>query len=92
MAVEKTITVTWDVTPAELAEVFAAMDDEDQAMFFTEVAKRFEAPAMAMQMAYFAKHMVDCECVSKAGRDFVRDLVEHLDAFEASPEKVMDPL
>ena len=77
-----TTTVECDLTPRELAEVFCAQNDEEQAQFFVEVAKvldRWSPHARDMQLHYIAGHMKTCECVSEDARNWVREIATAMD-------------
>ncbi len=70
-----TTTQDVQVTIADLATLFANSSDEDQAMFFVEVARIMDkwSPSMKeMQIHYLAKHLQDCECSSDGAREFLR--------------------
>ncbi len=76
-----TTTQDVQVTIADIANLFANASDEDQALFFVEVAKIMDRwiPSMKeMQLYYLAKHLKDCECSSDGARGFLKTISEGL--------------
>ena len=71
-----------DSQSPKIAAMFCNMSDDGQAVFFEHVArimKGWPGPAAGMmQIEYIAGHMRACECVTDAGRDWVRELAERL--------------
>lgn len=65
-----------DVTPAMLAQAFAAMSDEDQAQFFIDVAAVAETwgPGNFPQWFAVGRHLAKCECSNEQARQLVEDI------------------
>jgi hypothetical protein len=63
-----TIPIDINITPKELAELFCAMDGDQQAIFFSEIAKiikSWKAGGFDYQLAY----IVDSRKLTKDGSD-----------------------
>lgn len=67
-----------NLTPAQIAEAFAELDDEKQAQVFIEVARIAATWEGTTFDQWFAvgKHLRDCECSSDEARDLVRRIAE----------------
>jgi hypothetical protein len=71
------LTLDVPLTPLNIAEAFAAMNDEEQAQFFVEVAAimgRWGADARDRQVHYIAGHLQTCACATDEVRVMVRGL------------------
>ena len=75
------LSVEATVTPAELAEMFCAGDDEEQAQFFIEVARIAATwvPNNSMQWFYVGRHLRNCACSTEAARDIVREIAQAIE-------------
>jgi hypothetical protein len=70
-------TVEVKLTPAQLAEEWCALNDEDQAQFFIEAARLMASwgpGARSTQMYQVGKHLLTCECSSDAARSVVQEI------------------
>lgn len=70
------------LTPAELAEAFSEMNDEEQAQFFIEVGRVFESWGVAARMMQASKigaHLKTCACSTWEARETVRAIAAELD-------------
>lgn len=78
------LTVDLQLTPAQLAEAFCEMDDEQQAQVFIEAARiareTWEQPATFLQWREVGKHLATCACSTDDARDLVRDIAGGMDA------------
>lgn len=77
---KKTIDLT--LTPREIAEAFADMNDEDQAQFFIEVGAIFESWGVAernMQASKIGGHLRTCACSTWEAREVVRTIAAEID-------------
>jgi hypothetical protein len=75
------LTLTIKLTPAQLAEAFCEMDDEDQAQVFIEaarIARGWDAPP-AVQWSRVGGHLRTCSCSSADARALVRGLADGLE-------------
>lgn len=75
--VKVTTTTEIEVDLALLAEAFCGLDDDGQAQFFVEVAKRFNAwgPGKADQQCwYIGGHLRNCECSTSEARDLIESI------------------
>lgn len=72
------LTVDVALTPAQLAEAFCDMNDEDQAQFFIEVAALAEKwpDRSGMQWILVGRHLRECGCSTDQARELVRTIVE----------------
>lgn len=73
-AITRTVTLS-DLTPAELASIFAAFDDHHQAAFFDALAdevKDWPGTGWSMQCCYFVPKLGD------RGRAVLADMAEYL--------------
>jgi len=68
------------LTPAQVAEAFADLDDEQQTRFFVEVARIASTwePGTAPQWRLVSRHLRDCPCSTDDARELVRDLAHAL--------------
>lgn len=68
------------LSPLQLAQAFADMDDELQAQFFIEAARIMDAwdgPASRiMQSHSIGRHLRDCACSTYEARALVQDIAE----------------
>ena len=74
-AVTRTVTVS-DLSPSELASIFSAYDDNEQAAFFDALAeevKDWPGSGWCMQCAWFIPKL------SKGGKDIVAKMAEWLE-------------
>ena len=69
------------VDVAYLAEQFAALTDDAQAQFLCLAAEKIGKTADD-QAHYIGNHLRDCACSTKAGRDFVRNIVGSMDVLK----------
>jgi hypothetical protein len=71
------LTLDFKPTPAQIAEAFCEMNDEQQAQFFIEVARigaSWETPGNVMQWFSVGRHLRDCACSTDQARELVRDI------------------
>lgn len=84
------IEVQLDLTPAQLAQAFCDLDDEQQAQFFIDAARiareTWEAPATFLQWREVGKHLATCACSTDDARELVRDIAEGMDAAPGSKQ------
>lgn len=69
------------LTPAQVAEAFCDLNDEDQAQVFVEIAKIASAwPGGVTGTQFFmvGRHLRDCECSTEEARDVVREIASGL--------------
>ncbi len=79
VTVQKTVTVEVEITPAELAEFFCALDDEQQAQFFVEcdrIARSWVGTTAGHghQWWLVGRHLATCTCSNDDARDMIREL------------------
>lgn len=74
--VKKTEVLTIGLDVATVAAWFSELNDEDQADFFIEVAKRAEDWAVlpAMQWMRVGGHLRTCTCATHEARELIRSL------------------
>jgi len=74
------------LTPAEVAEAFAELSDDDQAQVFIEIARMTKGWPLrgAMQWHAVGRHLRDCPCSSDDARDVVSGIADGMAAAEAS--------
>ena len=65
-----------ELTPAELAEIFAEYMDEEQAQFFIEVARIAKMWTDTNMDQWYAvgAHLRTCVCSSPEARDMIRSI------------------
>ncbi len=68
-----------NLTPAQLAEMFCEMIDEDQAQFFIEAARiaatwPTKHGGASYQWYVVGKHLQTCECSTDDARSMVQDI------------------
>lgn len=66
-----TTTTEVKVTVEQVAQLFAAMSDEQQADFFEHVGKIAETWDGSTQWWSIGRHMKTCACVSDVGRSVI---------------------
>jgi hypothetical protein len=73
--------VTLDLTPAQLAEAFCELGDEEQADFFIAAARialeKWTHPA-CMQWHAVGRHLRDCSCSTYDAQQMVSDIADAL--------------
>lgn len=75
-----TVTQEVEVTIEQIASWFAAMDDDQQAKFFVEVAKIAQSwKDPGMQWWLVGSHLRNCECSTEDARELVRTLYAGLE-------------
>lgn len=78
------LSVDLALTPAQLAYAFSEMSDEEQAQFFIDVALLVRAwpdpIARQLQAMEIGKHLRECSCSNDDARQFVRDIVDGMEA------------
>lgn len=81
------VTVDVPMTLEQLAGLFVELDDDSQAKFFVEVAKRMQTwtpHERDMQEFYIGRHLRDCSCSTEDARDFLRNIVDAMASSEAA--------
>lgn len=70
------LSLTVRLKPAELAEAFCELGDDDQAQFFIECARIAEGweQSAGMQWSRIGRHLATCECSTYEAREMVRDI------------------
>lgn len=66
-------------TPAELAEAFCDMNDEQQAQFFIDVAeigRSFRGLGAGYQWWLVGKHLKTCACSTEDARDLILEIAK----------------
>ena len=79
--VEWNTTVKVPIDVRRLAEIFANMNDEQQAQFFIEAADVMK-DYVDSQCWYIGKHLRECECSTEGARDLIRTIA---DAIKVTP-------
>jgi hypothetical protein len=78
MKIEMTSIV--DVTPEKLAEIFCALDDDQQCKFFVHIhAIASNLPHWDNELWYLAGHLRNCECSNDGTREMLRNLVANME-------------
>lgn len=72
------IVVEFEVDVNHLAEQFAHLGDDAQAQFFCLVAEKL-GEGLDKQAWFIGRHLVECSCSTKKGKDFVREIVSSMD-------------
>ncbi len=73
----KLTNVDLNLTPAQLAELFCQLVDDDQAQFFVEVGKIAAGWTCAtMQWHRVGRHLRDCECSTVDGRAVIEEIAD----------------
>lgn len=74
------LTVETTLEPRQLAELFCALTDEEQAQFFIEAAsvarETFTPMGPWWQWTKVGEHLRDCTCSTDDGRQMVRDIAD----------------
>lgn len=71
------------LSPAQIAEAFCELDDEEQADFFIETARRFQewGPASrSMQAHAIGRHLATCACSTYEARALVEEIAGGLES------------
>lgn len=75
--VKVTTTQEIEVDISMLADAFCGLDDDGQAQFFVEVAKRFNAWGAGKadsQCWYIGGHLRNCECSTAEARELIESI------------------
>lgn len=70
------------LTPSQIAEAFCELNDEEQADFFIETARRFEewGPAgRSIQAHSIGRHLKTCSCSTYEARALVSEIAGGLE-------------
>jgi hypothetical protein len=69
--------------PEDVAEEFCQLTDDEQAKFFTHVARIMASwPVVAgavFQAHAIGRHLATCECSTEAARELIRNIVSAMD-------------
>lgn len=87
MKIEMTSTVELDIPT--LAKVFSALDDDEQARFFVEVAKHFTAFGdfgFDQQAYYIGSHLRNCKCSTDESRQLILLIASAIESGEHGKE------
>lgn len=77
MKIEMTSVV--DITVEKLAEIFAALDDDQMCKFFVEVARISKTwDHSDNQWYYLGGHLRNCECSTQDARDMISSIHEYM--------------
>lgn len=76
-----------DIDLPLLAKLFANLTDDEQAQFFIEAAKHFEAfgPGKAEYQAWLiGRHLRNCDCSTNEARDLISNIAGGLTQVEVA--------
>lgn len=83
MSKEFTITVKTEMTIPLSVEIaaqwFAELDDDTQAKFFVEVARRFDSFNGDYQLYCIGGHLQHCKCSTSSARELIKNLASYID-------------
>ncbi len=80
-----------DLTPEQLGELWANLNDDAQARFFVSAAKiidSWENPIIN-QMHAVGRHLVDCTCSTEGAREIILNIVDGM-KYESSKDTPTD--
>ena len=77
------LTLDRKLTPAEIAEAFCELDDEQQAQVFIEIGRvasgwKADGGLPTMTWHEVGRHLRDCPCSTYEGRQVVEDIADGL--------------
>lgn len=80
--ITSTTTTRTTITPLLVAEMIAALDDEQQAQVFIELAQIAATWTHRTCMQWFSvgRHLRNCACSTEEARDLVRDIASGIES------------